>query len=151
MSTFKCVHCGKILETNPRVKYQKYCSDKGCQRERRRLWQKHKLKVDPDYRDNQKDCQKRWCEKNPDYWRQWRQVHDAYVQKNRLRARARHFAKMDALTPKIELISGPYYIIPGNADASMFAKMDALPQRIIIIPVGYQNTSFLQNSTRSTG
>lgn len=151
MSTFKCAHCGKTLQSNPRVKHQRYCSDKACQRERRRLWQRQKLVLDSEYRDNQKDCQKQWRQRHPDYWRKWRQSHDAYVQNNRLRSRARQFAKMDTLNPKPDSISGCYFILPGDCEASMFAKMDALPQKIVIIPVGCTNSDVLQNRTRSTG
>ena len=75
METIRCKCCGKIVPSNPCVKHQLYCSEPECQRERNRLWQKHKLKTDPDYHANQMDCQQRRKEKHPDYWRNWRQTH----------------------------------------------------------------------------
>jgi hypothetical protein len=134
METIRCKCCGKIVPSNPRVKHQRYCSAPECQRERKRLWQKDKLKTDPDYRSNQLDCQKQWRENHPDYWRHWRQTHEDYVRKNRENSRLRRFAKMDSLKPKNKLISGTYFLVSGDVDVSIFAKMDSLPQKVAIIP-----------------
>jgi hypothetical protein len=83
------------------------------------------------------DCRQRWKEKHPDYWHNWRQTHDAYVQKNRQNSRLRRqFAKMDSLKPKKDSISGSYYLLSGDVDVSMFAKMDSLPPKVTIIPYG---------------
>ena len=152
MKTIRCKCCGKIVPSDPRVKHQLYCSEPECQRERKRLWQRHKLKTDPDYRVNQMDCRQRWKEKHPDYWRNWRQTYDAYVQKNRQNSRLRRqFAKMDSLKPKKDSISGSYYLISGDVDVSMFAKMDSLPQYSILFHVVNHLCVGLQNRTRSTG
>ena len=43
-------HCRRILNPDPRVKNQRYCGEKACQRARKRQWQKEKLAVDPDYK-----------------------------------------------------------------------------------------------------
>lgn len=37
-------------------------------RERRRQWQRLKLRIDPDYQDNQTRAQQAWTRRNPDYW-----------------------------------------------------------------------------------
>ena len=66
MKQIRCAHCGRLFDPNPRVKNQRYCSEKECQRVRKKLWQRHKLATDPDYKDNQKDSQKTWRENNPD-------------------------------------------------------------------------------------
>lgn len=73
MTKLCCVHCGARFIPAPQVPNQAYCSKANCQKERRRQWQKNKLLSDPDYRDNQSRAQKAWTEKNPDYWRQYRQ------------------------------------------------------------------------------
>jgi hypothetical protein len=49
-----CVHCSKEFRPNPRVKNQKYCNNRECQRTRRARWRRHKMATDPDYLDNQK-------------------------------------------------------------------------------------------------
>jgi len=39
----RCVHCKRLFRPNPRLKEQRYCPQKACQRARKRLWQKHKM------------------------------------------------------------------------------------------------------------
>lgn len=136
----RCVNpcCRRYFLPNPRVKTQRYCNRKECQRVRRRLWQKEKMASDLDYQANQRDCQKRWRKQNPDYWRQYRMNNPLYVERNRLLQRKRDrkrrldsLAKMDALKLVSPLESGTYYIIPEGAD---LAKMDALDRRFILFP-----------------
>jgi hypothetical protein len=43
----RCAHCSCLFFPDPRVKNQRYCSSKECQRARKRLWQKEKLAHDP--------------------------------------------------------------------------------------------------------
>jgi hypothetical protein len=78
MTKLRCTHCGIRFTPAPQVPKQTYCSKPGCQKERRRKWQKNKLKSDPDYRDNQLRAQKAWTDRNPDYWRQYRQNSSVY-------------------------------------------------------------------------
>lgn len=137
MKQIRCAHCSRLFDPNPRVKNQRYCSDKECQRARRRLWQRRKLATDPDYKVNQADAQKIWREKNPDYWREYRKRKPEYTAHNlnrqRERRRAGSVAKMDA--PVMDLLrkSGIYYIIPESAGV---AKMDASASKVRLIPLG---------------
>ena len=131
----RCVHCGCLFSPNPRVKNQRYCSKKGCQRARKNLWQRQKMATDPDYRANQRDCQKKWHRRHPDYWRNYRQLRADYCRHNRLlqkvrdhRRRVKHLAKMDALRPVSSFKGGTYYLVPD------LAKMDASAQEVVIIP-----------------
>lgn len=134
MKQIACAHCGCLFNPNPRVKNQRYCSDKECQRARKRLWQRQKLATDPDYKANQTDSQKAWREKNPDYWRKYRELNPQYVEHNRSRQRARRgVAKMDASGMDLPLESGAYYIVPEWAGV---AKMDASVRKVRLIPVG---------------
>jgi len=48
-SVIPCAHCGRPFAPGPRVKNQRYCGEKNCQRARKRKWQKEKLGNDPDY------------------------------------------------------------------------------------------------------
>ncbi|MDR3566840.1 MAG: hypothetical protein P4L43_02315 [Syntrophobacteraceae bacterium] len=59
-SVIQCAHCGGLFAPNLRVKNQQYCGGKDCQLARKRNWQKEKLKTDPAYKTNQKDCQADW-------------------------------------------------------------------------------------------
>ena len=104
--TIRCAHCQCLVLPNPRVKTQRFCSNKACQRARKAQWQRAKLATDPDYRANQRDCQQRWQHHHPQYWREYRQQHAAYRERNRLlqqhrdhKSRVRPLAKMDVLGP----------------------------------------------------
>lgn len=125
--------CRRHFLPNPRVKSQRYCSREGCQRVRKRLWQRQMMRSDHDYRANQRDCQRRWRKQNPDYWRKYRMSHPLYVERNRLLQRMRdrrHLAKMDALERGCLLESGTYYVVPEGVD---LAKMDVLWRKYLLI------------------
>ena len=131
--------CRRLFLPNPHVKNHRYCSKKDCQRVRRRHWQRHKMKNDPDYRDNHRDGQQSWVERNRDYWRRYRALHPDYVKRNRLLQRERdrkrrNLAKMDASEQISPLKPGSYYLIPAKGD---LAKMDVLSQKYFLIPSGY--------------
>lgn len=134
--TIQCVHCGRRFEPNPRVKNQTYCSEKHCQRARKRKWQKEKLSSDPDYKANQRHCQRDWHRRHPGYYKEYRRRHPASGERNRLMQRYRNslrrpskeIAKMDAFQPAPHGAPGLYYVLP------VIAKMDASPQKVLIIP-----------------
>ena len=131
--------CRRLFDPNPRVKNHRYCDKKDCQRARKRRWQRQKMKDDPDYRDDHRDGQQSWIEKNRDYWRRYRALHPDYVKRNRLLQRERdrkrqNLAKMDELE-QISLVKpGSYYLIPAKGD---LAKMDTLSQKYFLIPSSY--------------
>lgn len=97
-----CACCGKSFDPRPQIPHQAYCSSPACQRARKRQWQQDKVHSDPDYRDNQRDAQRAWLKRHPDYWRQYRHDHPDYGARNRTRkwekalVPADGFAKMDA-------------------------------------------------------
>lgn len=122
MGTLRCRCCGKLVRSNPRLKHQLYCSAPNCQRERKRLWQKEKLRADPDYRANQRECQRRWFSNHLDYWQKWRKT----------RSSLGSAAKMDSLQPYIAFISGPCLILGIGENG---VKMDALPPKAIIFSI----------------
>ena len=135
--TIQCVHCGRPFEPNPRVKNQRYCRDKDCQRARKRKWQKEKLLSDPDYQANQRDCQKQWHQRHPGYYKQYRDHHPQCKERNRLLQRYRNsrrrphqvIATMDAFKAAQTRHPAVFYLLP------LIATMDALAQKVIIIPI----------------
>lgn len=150
----RCVHCGCTFDCNPRVKNQRYCCNKLCQRARKRLWQKQKLAADPDYKQNQRDCRQLWCSQNGHYWKDYRRNHVDYTDRNRTLQKVRdsrrqhlknNLAKMDASEPTFSVKQGTYYLVPEWAG---LAKMDALAQKVCLIPVSYPIAATLQNRTR---
>jgi len=137
----RCAHCRRLILSNPRVKDQRYCSQKACQRARKTLWQRQKMATDPDYQLNQRDCQKDWKKRNHDYWRRYRSQHPGYITRNRLlqkhrdrRRRLHHLAKMDASEQIFAVKPGSYYLIPAKGH---LAKMDTLSQKVFLIPTSY--------------
>ncbi|MES9904196.1 MAG: hypothetical protein ABW168_16175 [Sedimenticola sp.] len=115
-----CVACNDLFISRANVPNQSFCSKPHCQRERRRRWQRKKLKEDADYRANQAAAQKRWRERNPDYWCRYRQSHPEYTARNREQQRQRNrnrdrtttspsppvIAKMDEYFVEMRVLSG---------------------------------------------
>ena len=132
----RCSHCGRSVRWNPRLREQRYCGDRRCQRARKTVWQRQKMATDADYQANQRDCQRRWRARNRDYWHHYRSRHPGYLERNRLLQRLRNrkhrllegIAKMDAFRFLSPRKAKTYYLIP------QVAKMDALAQKVLLIP-----------------
>ena len=99
----RCTHCRAPFVPNPRVKAQRFCAHPACQRARKTPWQRDTLARDPDYRANQRDCQRHWQHQHPQYWREYRQRRAASRARHRLwhqprdhKRRARPLAQLDA-------------------------------------------------------
>lgn len=112
MEDRRCAACGQLFRPHPQVPRQSYCSVAPCQRERRKRWQRDKLQQDPDYRDNQSRAQRAWLDRNPHYWRNYRDEHPEYAERNRQQQRERSaaasvcaVAKMDEWTVEITPLS----------------------------------------------
>jgi len=130
METRRCRCCGKAFRPRPQVPGQQYSSDPTCQKARKRTWQKERRRKDPDYRENQRAAQQRWAACHPDYWRQWREAHPAYQERNRRKQAERNarrrtqppepplcreeavIAKSDVWTRETGLDSGTYRVTP---------------------------------------
>lgn len=141
MEERRCSACGRLFRPWPQAKNQRYCSEDSCQKERKRRWQKKKRAEDPAYRANQLDANKRWREKNPDYWRDYRKRHSEYVRRNlelqrERNRRRRHgsgpIAKMDAWDSESPLMTGYFQLVP--LGSGTVAKMDAINVKIEVIP-----------------
>ncbi len=149
MGSKQCAACGDRFTPCRNVPNQEYCSKPECQRERRRRWQREKLKQDPDYRANQAAAQRSWRERNPEYWRKYRQAHPEYTARNRIQQRERNrhrsqvptgpsvpaIAKMDAYPDKSPVTSGTYRLIPVTGPG--IAKMDAYLVKMQVLSGGY--------------
>jgi hypothetical protein len=112
-STRLCLACGSAFVPLQHVPRQRYCSLIACQRARRRDWQSRRLHIDSDYRDNQARAQAKWRAGHPEYWREYREAHPAYRERNRSMQRLRNarrgfrpVAKMDVITLPRPLDSG---------------------------------------------
>jgi len=133
-----CLACGNAFHPLLQVPNQRYCSAPGCQRERRRRWQRQHLRSDADYRDNQARAQAKWRARRPDYWRQYRASHPTYRERNCVLQRRRNarrtssaVANMDASVPLRPLMSG-FYILRRAAGTGV-AKMNACTVHIAVL------------------
>lgn len=83
-STFICLHCGKSVPRDPRIKKQKYCSSLSCQNARKHLFE---TKTSPTSKGKslKKGRNKRWRKARPahEYQKQYRLSHPDYVKRNR--------------------------------------------------------------------
>lgn len=136
MDNKRCAACAQVFTPRRNVPDQRYCSKPECQRARRRRWQRHKRKADPDYQANQAAAQRRWRERHREYWRWYRQQHPEYAARNREQQHGRNrrrrtagtgpspavIAKMDAYTAQRPMASGTYRLIPVAGPG--IAKMD---------------------------
>lgn len=137
MENRQCVACGKSFQPRPQVLDQTYCSAPDCQRERRKQWHRRKLQTDPDYQDNQLRAQQAWTQRNSDYWREYRESHPEYAERNRTQQQERNkkdtahpIAKMDVSNPPIPLPSGIYHL--SLATETDIAKMDVWTVEITV-------------------
>lgn len=139
----QCRHCQQCFYPRPQNPDQQYCSEPACQRARKRIWQQQKMLTDPDYQANQREAQRCWREKNPDYWRKYRKENPEYAARNRERQRERSrnrgrqaplldpIAKMDASTAEKPFHPGRYLLSP--VCCGVIAKMDACIVEINVI------------------
>ena len=147
MEKILCVYCGDLFDPSPRHKNQTACKKEECQRAKKAAWQRHKMRTDPDYRFNQKVCQRQWGEAHPGYWQEYRKRKPEKAERNRIlqairnrRARSNQgdekmdpflIAKMGASKQDNFEVLGQFWMVP------VIAKMDALKVNLLKIPVLY--------------
>ena len=134
----RCKHCGDWFIPRSNVAHQRYCPKVECQKARKNQWRKRKLATDPDYRLNQYDAQKRWRQRHPEYWREYRASHSEYAQRNRALQQDRNhkrrqevIAKRDESSTCPPMRSGYYRLIPAEGEAiaksdEYFVKLDVI-------------------------
>lgn len=134
-----CNACGDAFTPDYRTPRQAYCTKECCQRERKRLWQLLKRHSDPDYLENQTRAQRKWLERNTDYWRNYREMHPEYVERNKQlqRKRRRIVAKMDASVPPPAIENGTYEL--RVLDIRGVASMD--PIKVVLTVILPRNSS----------
>lgn len=143
MDSVPCLGCSEFFI--PRNKLQKYCSKPECQKARKALWQREKIKNDPEYKETQKLSNEKWRLRNSDYWKKYRQKKPKKALRNRLLQRIRNrrrygisdtpvttiIAKMDAGKAAPIKLEGGFWLVP------TIAKMDAAKFYFHLIPERY--------------
>ena len=113
MQTKSCACCGLSFMPIPQRPDQAYCSKSACQKVRRQRWYQGKLQSDPDYRENKQRLQREWMDRNPAYWRQYRDDHPEYADRNRRQQRGKSRATQVASLAKIDESTSPKVITAG--------------------------------------
>lgn len=136
-----CIHCGKSFRPSPRVKNQRYCSEKNCQKARRTRWQRLRIGRDPDYQENQQRCHRQWRERYPGYQKDYRIRHPEYVKRNKalqiLRDAKRRKDRISRLLVKMDSLKRRFYRRDGELfrlipkDNRLLVKMDSLIVKLI--------------------
>ena len=87
LGTFTCLHCGKTMPRNPRLKKNKqsYCNAPKCKQAKKSARKKERYHTDPSYRQKHLDRQKLWRLNRPahEYQKQYRESRPEYVERNR--------------------------------------------------------------------
>ena len=83
--TITCLHCGREVPRNPRIKKQKFCPSRACQNARRNTTIKARAKKSSECRSLRKARNKRWRDNHPahEYQKEYRKNHPEYVKHNR--------------------------------------------------------------------
>jgi len=147
MEPIPCIYCGDFFDPSPRHKSQTACKKPTCQRARKAVWQRYKMKTDPVYRANQKSSQQKWLAATPDYWKAYRKRNPEKAERNRILQAIRNrkarnpssdakmdmavVAKMDSSKSDNFKVLGQFWLVP------VIAKMDALKVHIVKIPICY--------------
>jgi len=87
LGTFTCLHFGKTMPRNPRLKKNKqsYCNVPKCKQAKKSARKKERYHTDPSYRQEHLDRQKLWRLNRPahEYQKQYRESRPEYVEDNR--------------------------------------------------------------------
>lgn len=133
-----CAACGTPFTPLLHIPHQRFCSAKACQRARRRAWQHQRMRVDPDYRENQIRAQASWRARHPDYWRHYRETHPAYRDRNCAMQRRRNARRTDSAVANMDVwpahrpLASGFYILRNAVEAGV-AKMNAWTVHIAVL------------------
>ena len=144
MRTIVCLHCGRRVISNPKLKHltQCYCGSKECQKARKRNFERIKYKNDLSWRSRKLDKtgerkKRKASQFNPQYFSQYQRAyrasHPGYVISNREKQRERNARKRDktGLTTKIV---NPDTLMLKPSDNEQIYAMYAIDSRKIVNP-----------------
>jgi len=104
------------------------------------------MATDADYRENKERCQRQWHESHPGYYRDYRNRHPEYRQRNnalqQIRNMRRHKDKGGKMIAKLDSLIKPYYSRRGAIfrlipqPEQMIAKLDSLTVKLVPIQAG---------------
>lgn len=72
MTKTPCTYCNEEFTPSRYHPTQRVCGSEKCQRRRRADYHRNKLATDPGYREQCRDSQKKWRQRNPGYMKRYR-------------------------------------------------------------------------------
>ena len=110
-----CCHCHTLFIPADKHPHQKCCGRKKCVLAGRAKLQKKKMDEVPLYRENQKDANKNWLEKKPDYWKKYRKKNPDKTLKNRIMQQVRNLkragTKPSAVRVNLDQLIAKMYLV----------------------------------------
>lgn len=105
-----CPACGEEFLPWPQIRNQEFCSKPDCQRERRRRNQAERRAKSEDRLASDAQYFQDWAAKNPGYWKQYRETHPEYVERNRQQQKLRSSVRIakDNVSQRNALPGGRY-------------------------------------------
>lgn len=144
MQTIVCLHCGRKVISNKKLKHlsQRYCGSKQCQSSRKLNFERDKYKNDGLYRSLKKEKSRerkkhKASQGNPQYFSQYQRAyrasHPEYVIRNREKQRQRYAHKRDKTTVTTKIVN-PDTLMPEPSDNEQIYAMYAIDARKIVNP-----------------
>jgi hypothetical protein len=105
-----CLACGEEFLPWPQILNQQFCSRPECQKERRRRRQAERRAKSPEHQASDAQYFQDWVAKNPGYWKQYRETHPEYAERNRQQQKLRSSTRIakDSVSRLTALPGGRY-------------------------------------------
>jgi hypothetical protein len=133
----QCRYCERIFQPSKYQPGQSVCSQPDCQRCRRADYHRQKIAADPEYRLACRDSPQKWRSRNPDYWRRYREQHQASVQRNRqqqqVRDQKRHLRDLANNNSALDLKHSAAEIWLLGAGLQDLANNNSVPAQVWIL------------------
>jgi hypothetical protein len=144
MRTLVCLHCGRKVPSNKKLKHliQRYCGKKACQAERKLNFERNKYKNYPSFRSQKLQKARERKKKQADegnplacsrYQRDYRASHPEYVLENRQKQRLRNARKAKETSRETKIVN-PDTLMSQRPDNDRVYAMIAIDYRNIVNP-----------------
>lgn len=85
----RCRYCKQVFQPSEYQPSQSVCGSPGCQRRHRTDYHRDRIESDPEYAESCLNSARKWRERHPGYWKQYRASHPASADRNREQQNAR--------------------------------------------------------------
>jgi hypothetical protein len=137
MGERRCRYCQKVFEPSKFQPRQAVCGESGCQQKRRTDYHKEKIASDPEYREGCRDSPRKWRDRNPEYWKHYRQKNPAAAERNRqqqmLRDRKRKLCNLANNTSAQDLKYSAARVWLIGSGATDLANNNSAPAQVWVV------------------